>query len=191
MRLFARILREKRAWVLPLAVGLALNGAAAGVVVYPLRARTAAVARRAAAARAALDAARRAYEATRQKVARKAEADKELARFYAEVLPADLAAARRLSYVRLVQLAEQSRLRFERRSITAEPSTEAGLAQLRMSMVLAGDYRDIRQFLYRLESAPEFMVIDDVALAQNADRSGTLVLTIEVSTYYRPASHGS
>jgi Tfp pilus assembly protein PilO len=191
MRLFGRIVREKRAWILPLAVALAVNVAATGAVVYPLRVRTEAAARRAAAARQNLDAARRAYQAVRQNLVSKTEADRALRRFYTEILPADLAAARRLSNARLVQLAEQSRLRFERRSITTEPPKEAGLAHLRMSMVLAGEYRDIRNFLYRLETAPEFMVIEHVALAQSADRSGTLVLTIEVSTYYRPADHGS
>lgn len=191
MNLVGRILREKRGVIVPLAVGLALNGATAAVVVYPLRVRAAAAAERAAAARHALAAAQAAYQAARARLANKARVDADLQRFYAEVLPADLAAARRLGSRRLVQLAEESRLRFERRSITAEQPENAALARLRMTMVLAGDYRDIRTFLYRLETAPEFVVIEDVSLAQSTERGGPIVLTLEVSTYYRPADHAS
>lgn len=191
MNLVRRILGEKRNWVVPLAVGLALNGATAGAVVYPLRGRVAAAAARAAAARRALATARTRHDAAQAQVASKARAEADLRRFYAEVLPANLAEARRLTSTRLVQLAEESRLRFERRTLTSEQAEGAALAELRMTMVLAGEYRDIRTFLYRLETAPEFIVIDDVSLTQSADRNGSLVLTLEVSTYYRPAAHGS
>ena len=37
-------------------------------------------------------------------------------------------------------------------------------------MVLQGDYESLRQFIYELESAPEFVIIDDVTLA--AERAG-------------------
>ena len=51
-------------------------------------------------------------------------------------------------------------------------------------MVLAGNYADIRRFIYELDTAPEFVVIEDVSLAQREEGAAPLVLTLQVSTYY-------
>ena len=53
-----------------------------------------------------------------------------------------------------------------------------------------GDYESFRQFIYELESAPEFVIIDDVTLAQN-DPDKPLTLTLELSTYYRLGANGN
>ena len=37
-------------------------------------------------------------------------------------------------------------------------------------MVLQGDYENLRQFIYELESAPEFVIIDDVTLVAEPTR---------------------
>ena len=60
----------------------------------------------------------------------------------------------------------------------------ARLRQMTIKMVLQGDYRNIRQFIYELESAPEFVIIDDLTLAEN-QRDEPQTLTINLSTYYR------
>jgi len=52
-------------------------------------------------------------------------------------------------------------------------------------MELGGDYGDIRDFVHEIESAPEFVVIDNISLAEQGDGSGTLRLSIELSTYFR------
>ena len=51
-------------------------------------------------------------------------------------------------------------------------------------MVLSGTYADMRDFMYQLETAPEFVVIDNVQLA-GGDGDGSLVVTLDLSTYYR------
>ncbi len=51
-------------------------------------------------------------------------------------------------------------------------------------MVLAGEYEDIRQFVYELETAPEFILIEEVILSQGDESEAELVLTLGVSTYY-------
>ena len=51
------------------------------------------------------------------------------------------------------------------------------------------DYESFRQFIYALESASPFVIIDDVTLAQS-DPTKPLTLTMELSTYFRLASHG-
>ena len=57
-------------------------------------------------------------------------------------------------------------------------------------MVLAGAYRDIREFIYRLETAPEFILIEEVLLTQVSETDEALVLTLGVSTYYREEPMG-
>jgi len=57
-------------------------------------------------------------------------------------------------------------------------------------MSLKGEYQDLRQFIYELESSPEFIIIDDVTLSQpEADKP--LVLSLQLSTYYRLAADGA
>jgi len=49
--------------------------------------------------------------------------------------------------------------------------------------VLQGDYESFRQFIYELETSPEFVIIDDVTLTQT-DPNKPLTLTLDLSTYY-------
>jgi hypothetical protein len=51
-------------------------------------------------------------------------------------------------------------------------------------MTLAGDYDDIRAFIYELETDPAFVVIDNVVLAEGV-ANAPLSLAMELSTYYR------
>ena len=56
-----------------------------------------------------------------------------------------------------------------------------------MTMVLEGEYRDVRRFIHKLETAPEFVVIEDVALVQG-EQNAPLTLTVKLSTYYKAGS---
>jgi Tfp pilus assembly protein PilO len=58
------------------------------------------------------------------------------------------------------------------------------LTRLKIELVLGGTYANIRTFIHALESAPEFVVIDNVELAEGAE-GGNLAVTLELSTYYR------
>ena len=62
---------------------------------------------------------------------------------------------------------------------------DSTLTRLQIQMVLAGTYADMRDFIYQLETAPEFVVIDNVQLAEGGDGGGSLVVTLDLSTYYR------
>jgi Tfp pilus assembly protein PilO len=53
--------------------------------------------------------------------------------------------------------------------------------------MLSGTYADMRAFIHQLETAPEFVVIDNVELTEGAE-GGVLGLTLELSTYYRNAA---
>jgi Tfp pilus assembly protein PilO len=50
---------------------------------------------------------------------------------------------------------------------------------------LAGRYRDVLAFIHKLETAPEFVVIDDVSLSEEDTEEGLLLLTLQLSTYYQ------
>ncbi len=123
-------------------------------------------------------------DAAKEARAGKARADEQLRRFYDEVLPRNLAGARAITYARLALMAEQVNLRYERRSTT--PGRERGnpLARLHTTLVLAGEYRDVRRFIYQLETSPEFVVIEEVLLEQGPADTSELVLTLGISTYY-------
>ena len=125
-------------------------------------------------------------------VAGKARADQELATFYQKVLPSDPDEARRITYARLPALARKAGMKFTQRH--AEEDTQiqkdSQFGRVRTRIVLEGDYRSVRQFLYELETTPEFIIVDDVTLAQS-DPDKPLALTVEVSTYYRQARSGN
>ena len=158
--------------ILPLAVLAVANLAALLLLVYPLSRRVAATEQR------AQDAGIAARRARRRSIARRRETlegrertDKQLARFYAEVLPRDQTAARRITYLKLAQLARDADLLYERRSFATDLVTkESVLARMDIAVPLQGEYADMRRFIHTLETAPEFIVIREVALAKSGRR---------------------
>ena len=115
-----------------------------------------------------------------------------LTTFYSDVLPHDLAGARRITYLRLAQLARKEELRAQRRSSEPEePGRNSSLRRLKISMTLAGDYENMRQFIYQLETTPDFVVIDDITLSEAGEPGSPLVLTLALSTYYQAHADGT
>jgi Tfp pilus assembly protein PilO len=185
--LLRRIAGEHRRVLIPLSIALLVNAVVYGVVVYPLAQRVANVEQRDQAAEQALAAARREHAQAAGALTGKARASAELATFYSDVLPQGLTGARRLTYLRLAQLARESDLEFQSSRFTPTDPRDSTLRQLNIEMVLSGNWPDIRTFIYQLETAPEFVVIDNVELAEGAD-GGSLVVTLALSTYYRDAA---
>ena len=56
-------------------------------------------------------------------------------------------------------------------------------------MLLSGAYRDIRRFIHALETAPEFVVIEEIVLSQGDETEAREVLSLVLSTYYRDDDH--
>jgi Tfp pilus assembly protein PilO len=189
--LLNRVVAEHRTLLVTLAAILAVNVAVYALVVRPLGAKSAGAADRAATAAAALAAAQRELAMAQALVAGKTHADEELSAFYEKVLPADLAAARRLTYASLPALARRTNVTYEQRSTEIEDSEkDSHLGHLRMRMMLQSEYEDFRNFIYQLESAPEFVILDDVSLAENVG-SGPLTITLNLSTYFRLKPNGT
>ncbi len=190
--LLRRIADEKRAMLLPLSLALLLDVATYAFVVHPMEGRVATRAQRAVAAEDALRAAEQERAAVHAALTGKARANTDLATFYAEILPASLTDARRLTHLRLAQMAADAGLRYERAAAAAEPAERgASLERLRIKLVVSGPYADVRDFIHELETAPEFVVIDDVQLTAASDQqTGGLVLNMTLSTYFRTEAHG-
>lgn len=190
MILWRRIVTEKRALIIPLALGVVANVAAYVLVVRPLGVKSAGAADRAAAATRALRAAENEEASARALMAGKARADEELATFYDKVLPADLPTARQLTFAALPALAKAANVKFVERRTDADPVTRTSkLGRLKIHAGFQGEYESLRQFIYQLEGAPEFVIIDAVALAQ-PDAARPLLLTLDLSTYFRLEPNG-
>jgi Tfp pilus assembly protein PilO len=182
-----RAMAEHRRAVVVLTVALVLNVVVYVAVVFPLSQRVANVEQRTAVAERALEDARAEFAKANGTLTGKDRAATELATFYKDVLPPSLSGARGMTQLRLHQLAQQSGLKFERDRY--EPMVERGstLTRLTISMSLTGSYGSIRTFIHQLEIAREFVVIDNVELAEGAE-GGLLSVTLEMSTYYREAA---
>ena len=106
-------------------------------------------------------------------------------KFYEQVLPVDQAGARRVTHLDLAKLARKVNLRVERKTQAQEELKDSALTRLDSDVVLQGGYTDVREFLFELEKAPEFIVINDVGLVRRENEGTDLVLTLSLSTYYR------
>jgi hypothetical protein len=181
---FGRVIAEHRRWLVPVGIALAINLGVLGLVVLPLRQTVANGATRAAASERALLDARaelKNAEATRDG---QSQASKDLDEFYASVLPSNMTSARRITHVKLVQLARSHGVDLESGAATPETLNASTLERLHVTYQLSGDWDDIRQLIYDIETGPDFVVIDNVQLSEN-QASAALSLTLDLSTYYR------
>jgi Tfp pilus assembly protein PilO len=185
-----RVAQDYRGTLIAMAVLGVLAGGGYALVVAPLEGRLAAAEARAFAAAHELRAAAQQEEAARRTVTGKEQAARDLDRFYAEVLPADQTAARRVTYLHLAQMADEAGLRFERRTFAIDRVKNSQLARMSMTMLLRGAYGDIRTFIYDLESSSDFVVISGIRLVQRSEAEGALELALELATYFRAADGG-
>jgi Tfp pilus assembly protein PilO len=192
-----RVFLERRILILPLAVALLANAAIFGFVVYPSSGRVARAEEQERVALQELSVAQREFAAATRTQHDKARAEEDLRKFYTDVLPAGLAGARRATYLHLTQLAKDAGLQYQRRQEESQEPRPGGegegsaLARFDITMVLEGDYEGVRQFLREVEASDGFIVIDNIGLAEGPERGASLVLTVELSTYYRAATRGS
>jgi Tfp pilus assembly protein PilO len=191
MSLWRRVLSERRVLVVPLLTVLAINVLVLALAVFPLQRSVAGDEDRANDVKLALADARRTERVANDTRASRQRADEELKRFYAEVLPASHAVARDLLYLQVSKLSREHGLKFESSSFEPEPVDKSSLMRFRVDVSLTGDYANIRKFLYRIETAEEFYIIEGVKLghASRTDGGGTaLEVVLQVATYYSGAA---
>jgi Tfp pilus assembly protein PilO len=182
---WARIAAEHRTALLPLAVVLAANLVALAAVVYPLGQRVSTNEQRA--EMAERQRVQAAAEFRRAETLRdsQTQATKDLETFYAEVLPSNVGAARRVLQLRLQQMARDHGVLYQGSGTIEESIRGSSLLRLTMSVRLAGEYDDIRSFLYDLERSTDFVVVDNIKLAEGTEPDAPLAVFLQVSTYYR------
>ena len=183
-----RIIAEHRRAVWLIAAALILNAALLALVVLPLSQKVRGGEQQSQSAVSELTSARREFNTARATVTGKGQADSELKRFYQDVLPADQSGARRILYLSIDQLAHKSNLTVVRYNFDLDSDRRSSLQKLTMTLNLEGEYNNIRQFIYQLETAPEFRVLESVALAQGEAGERRLAVTALVSTYFRTAN---
>lgn len=181
----ARAVSEHRRWLLPVAVILAINVALLIAVVLPLRVSVQTGVTRGQDSTQALALAKAEFAAAETTRIGQIQATRDLERFYSEVLPADFAAAQRITHSKLSLMARAQDVQFRQGS--AKPVAERGsaLERLIVSYALSGEWDDVQQFIHAVETLPEFIVIDNVTLAEAGEGDAPLSLTLEVSTFYR------
>ncbi|MBM41973.1 MAG: hypothetical protein CL483_08645 [Acidobacteria bacterium] len=184
MTLLNRILAEKRTFVTVVGAILVVDVVLYAFAINPWLAKVSQSEARMATADAQIEQVRTAFSEATTAINNKSLADNELERFYQEVIPRDLAGARLILSPFLDRLAEESDLVLERSSSVPEKERESLLAQLRTTMMLAGEYEDIRRFIYAVETAPEFILIEEVILSKGDEVEEALTLTLGLSTYY-------
>ena len=181
----ARVLADHRRWLVPVGVVLAINVIVLLAVVTPMRRAAESGSSRADESAQALRVALadlKEAEATRDG---QTQASSDLVRFYAEVLPSDFATARRMTLLKMSQLARAHDVEFQSGAATTESLRDSTLERLHVNYSLTGNWDDIRQLIYEIETGPDFIVIDNVALNEGAEANAPLSLALELSTYYR------
>ncbi len=183
----SRVLGDHSRWLVPVGVVLAINVIVLLAVVLPLRQSVQSGSLRADASAQALREAMtdlKEAEGTRDG---QAQASADLDRFYAGVLPANFATARRMTGVKLAQLARAHDVGYQTSAAGTETLRDSTLERLHVNYSLNGDWDDIRQLIYEIETGPDFIVIDNVQLSEGTEANAPLSLTLELSTYYRIA----
>jgi len=188
MSLLRRVFTERRAIVVPLTVFLLGNIAVLALVVWPLQ-RTVAGGKEAQFLVMQGVAAARAQE-IQAKIDRasKDRADSELRKFYAEILPKDDRTAIGATTFSLSRLADESRVTFKVGQWDRSEVKDSTLMRLEGQVTLVGEYANVRKFLYEVETAQEFVIIESVQLssASVTQNDNMLELGLVIATYYQP-----
>jgi hypothetical protein len=188
-----RVMADKRSLIVPLAVAVIANAVLYAVVVFPLGRQVANGGNEARIAQEELHRARQDDQLAKATVSGKQQADAALLKFYKDVLPTDQAIARKLTYTRLAQLASEANVRLEHGNNVVKPMKNSRLSKFTTTYTLTGDYRDVRRFIYSLETAPEFIVLENIGLSSALDeqqQARSLAMTLDIATYFRSRDGG-
>jgi hypothetical protein len=185
--LLRRVFMERRTVLLPLLVAFVVNVGVLLLGVLPLRQGVKGAESDAINARVNLAGVRAAEKGAKQAQAGKERADQEMKKFYAEILPRNFDAAANLIAFWPIKIAQQSRVKWSSGTTQTKPLQEpSNLVKVSSKATLTGEYADIRRFLYEIETAEQFVIIESVELSQSgsAQSSSVLEVSLEIATYY-------
>jgi hypothetical protein len=102
-----------------------------------------------------------------------------------------MGSALRLTYATLPAMARKTNVKLVGRRFEPDtPKKNARLGVLKAHMQWVCDYENFRQFIYEVESAPAFVIIDEVSISQT-DPGKPLSVSLTLSTYYRLGANGN
>lgn len=186
---WSRVIADHRRALIPVGIVLAINIIVLLAVVMPMRRSVESGESQADESAAALNAAATDLKDAEAMRDGQTQADKDLEKFYGEVLPANFAVARRMTGLKMAQLARSHDVSLLSGAATPEVLRNSPLERLKLSYSLEGDWEDVRQFIYEIETGPDFIVIDNVGLAEGEGGTAPLSLLLEISTYYKVAGN--
>ena len=186
MNLVRRIFSERRAILIPLVIFLAGNIAVLALVVWPLQRAVNGAQDAQYQAAKDVEAARRAEADAKAGRASKERADTELRTFYNDILPKDFNGAVGVANFWLGRTADDARVAFKTGQWDREITKDSRLSRVTGQVTLIGEYANIRKFLYEVETAQEFVIIESVELseASTTQNNNLLELGLSVSTYF-------
>ena len=188
MTLWSRVYHERRAVVLPLLLLLVANLAVLALVIWPLQRSVRAAAEAEYHALTEMENAKREDREARMAQTRREEVDVDLGKFYKQILPTDLASAQVATQLWLASVARENGVRFQQSTDRHAEVRESKLTKVTSDATLSGTYQDIRRFLKAVESAPQFVIIEEVQLGDTSagaqNPKGELEIGIKAATYF-------
>jgi hypothetical protein len=195
MSLWGRIFQERRIVILPLAILIVANVAVLALLVLPRERLVTNTAERVDESRREAALAQLGVTKVKDQRTSKELAEQQLKRFYEDVLPAGAREAQEMTNFALERLARESGVIEKNGQTGYEPVKESRLERWTSRVVLDGPYQNIRRFLYALEVARPFVVIEKVELSPSNEsgsaagsQGNTIEVTLEISTYYLVAA---
>jgi len=186
--LWRRILTERRSVIVPLAVLLAANVVVLMAVVLPLRRSVSGAEDRRNAAYAHLNAAKAELAEIERTASAKRQAANDLQVFYEQHLPPSSSIARNEVAFWPERTATALGLQYTSIETTQPtPVRDSRLTRVASRFTLRGEYLNIRKFLYAVEAAEQFLIVDKISLAQAGSQqtnSSVLEFEITIATYY-------
>jgi hypothetical protein len=116
-------------------------------------------------------------------------AQQELGKFYSKVLPRNHDVAVSLLNFQVRQAAVDAGLKVDETQTVPTDERESKLAKVATHWKLNVGYQNIRRFLYAIETAQEFVVVEKVELVQKSNDlanpgANGLAVGLDISTYY-------
>lgn len=177
--------------ILPLAILIIANVTVLALLVLPGERRVTSMTERVEQSRHEAALAQLTLTKVKDQKTSKALAEQQLKKFYEEILPADSRQAQNMTNFALERLARESGVIEKNGQTNYEPVKESRLEHWTSRVVLDGSYPNIRRFLYALEMARPFVVIEKVELSPSNEsgmaagsQGNTIEVTLEISTYY-------
>ena len=189
MSLTRRIVAERRGVILPVVLLLAVNIGVLLLGVLPMQTSVAGLEATRDTSMLTLSQSRNIERSAKSALASRQRADTELEKFYADILPRDLVTATKTTNLWIQHAARDAGVTYTAAAFDYVPPRDSKLTRAFSRVTLSGRYANIKKFLYALETAEEFIVVEKVELAEPggatpAQQQGILEVSMQVATYY-------